>query len=410
MSLGPEDYSDIAQEVYLVDPLADGPLRKGGDIFFGGGGKQEFYVVDASTDPVTGFQGMAVVPVVDGRKDYSQVVVAYAGTNPGDRGDILADMSSVIGGKTGAGTQVAQAVDFFDRVEGRLKKDGHAAGVKSTAGHSLGGFIAMIVAAEKHTSSTSFNGPDAWSVLSPEARAWIEEERAKGQRPLTNFVNQFDVIGNSKGHESGAGVLVKDRWGKGPLEYHNLADAFRFDASGEMLDVGGRQMTAKEFAALVNVLDPRAAWVLQGVQGIVGGFVDWVAPVGGAALSGLVVGVQTAGAIQLIDRVEGLAGHLSKIRDANDALIPAMARTLADTKSTAALLSPWITERDIEACVRKHQLQVEKRIDEEAVAAVNTLVEAQLVLVGQISAGVGRVVENVVVQDLQWAQAFAGGK
>jgi hypothetical protein len=223
-------------------------------------------------------------------------------------------------------------------------------------------------------------------------------------------VNQFDVIGNSRGHESGATVFVKDRWGKDPLGYHNLANAFRFDSSGEMVDVGGRQMTGKEFAALVNVLDPRAAWALRAVQDIVGGFVDWAAPVGGAALSGLVVGVQTTGAVQLASRVEGLASHLSNIREANDALIPAMARALADTTRNAALLSPWITESDIEACVRKHQLQVEKRIDEAAVTTVNTLIEAQLVLVGQISAGVRNVVEHVVAQDVQWAQTFGGGE
>jgi hypothetical protein len=410
MSLSPEDYAEIADEVYKIDPLMQDPPLKGGDTFIGGEGNQQFYVVDAATDPVTGFQGMAVVPVVDGQRDYSQVVVAYAGTNPDDRGDILADVSSVIGGKTGAGTQVSQAEDFFDRVEDRLNKDGHTEGVKSTAGHSLGGFIAMIVAAEKRTSSTSFNGPDVWSVLSPEARAWMQGEGAKGRRPLTNFVNQFDVIGNSRGHESGATVFVKDRWGKDPLGYHNLADAFRFDSSGEMVDVGGRQMTGKEFAALVNVLNPGAAWVLRSVQDIVGGYVDGAASAGGAALSGLVVGVQTVGATQLASSVEDLADLLLKIRDVNDALSPALARALAETKSNAAALSPWITERDIEACVRKHQLQVEKRIDEAAVSAVNIRVGAQLVLVGQISAGVRNVVENMVAQDLRWAQTFGGGE
>ena len=44
---------------------------------------QEFRVVATKSDPVTGFDGLAVAPIVNGEPDYKNVAVIAAGTDPG---------------------------------------------------------------------------------------------------------------------------------------------------------------------------------------------------------------------------------------------------------------------------------------------------------------------------------------
>jgi hypothetical protein len=61
------------------------------------------------THPASGFQAMAVAPVVDGVPDLSHIVVAYAGTNPDHRADLLEDVETVVGGMQGPRSQVADA-------------------------------------------------------------------------------------------------------------------------------------------------------------------------------------------------------------------------------------------------------------------------------------------------------------
>ncbi len=44
---------------------------------------QEFRVVATKSDPVTGFDGLAVAPIVNGEPDYKSIAVIAAGTDPG---------------------------------------------------------------------------------------------------------------------------------------------------------------------------------------------------------------------------------------------------------------------------------------------------------------------------------------
>ena len=45
-------------------------------------GDQQFQVIATESDPETGFDGMAVAPIVNGVPDYSSVAVIAAGTDP----------------------------------------------------------------------------------------------------------------------------------------------------------------------------------------------------------------------------------------------------------------------------------------------------------------------------------------
>src|SRR5690242_7548477 len=94
-----KDYVLIADDAYRVDPLRrNPPLAAGEQIPWD---NPRFQVIDTASDSATGFQGMAVVPLVGGAPDYSHVIVAFAGTNPDDHSDVIADLQSVVGSETG---------------------------------------------------------------------------------------------------------------------------------------------------------------------------------------------------------------------------------------------------------------------------------------------------------------------
>ena len=68
---------------------------------------QQFQVIVTKVDPETGFDGMAVAPIVNGVPDYSSVVVIAAGTDPNNThhrplpGFVSADVASAIEARQG---------------------------------------------------------------------------------------------------------------------------------------------------------------------------------------------------------------------------------------------------------------------------------------------------------------------
>lgn len=100
-SITDADYRKIADEVYKLDPIKQKNKdlqRKIGDLVDVNG--RQFQVIDAignSAEPTTNnMQAMAVAPVdVNGNVDYSEVVIAYAGTNFGDMPDVMTDLQNL---------------------------------------------------------------------------------------------------------------------------------------------------------------------------------------------------------------------------------------------------------------------------------------------------------------------------
>ena len=402
-----QEYAQIANEAYLVDPLKqDPPLVAGQRFSVGKDQAKQFEVLDEVppvSNPISGFQGVAVAPVVNGVPDTSQVVIAFAGTNPEDRGDLLADVESVVGGETGVGTQVAEARLFAAHV--RAQYPGASV---SVTGHSLGGTLALDVAAEFGWSGVTFNGPDPWGLLSPKAKKWLMDEAAAGRYPLKNFVNEWDVIGNFWGNGTGAALYVGDREGRDLMDYHNLDTAFAFGPDGAMLRAGGAgKSTAELIANALSGLPPETARTL---GPILNGLVDFVRTPGVAGtaskmLSGLAVTVDTVAALSLAGSIGGLAAQLQAIRDVNDSLVDQMqvARTGA---RAAAYLYPFVTEADIEDCFDRHRLHVRQNIDVQAVEAVSADALSDIVLVTQLADGIARTVAHAAAQDAQWALVF----
>ncbi|MGO4595114.1 hypothetical protein AB4Z18_14960 [Leifsonia sp. 2TAF2] len=402
-----EQYMDISTEVYAVDPLKRNPPYTVGSRFSVGSrpNRQLYEVVDVETNPLNGFQAAAVAPVVNDRADTSRITVAFAGTNPNHRADVLADVQSVVGGLQGPGTQVEDARLFADRVSKKYQ------GASMTlTGHSLGGFLALLVGAEKHWSATTFNGPDPWEWLSPEAKAWLQAEIAAGRNPLRNFVNEWDVVGNIYANQTGAAIYVKDRPGRAAFDYHNIEnrEAFKVNQDGSIAGAGAKAHSLKEI--VTNVLDTCAPGMAEALGPALLGLVASLRNPGfmkkvGTNLAGLIVAVNTVSAVSLAASIAGTALSLTEIKLANGRLIPRMEEGLLAAQNAAAML-PYITSADIDACVDMNRLRVHHNIDTEAVHEIDRLVDEQIARVHEIADGINRSVVQAATQDAQWALAF----
>ncbi|NUU05100.1 hypothetical protein [Leifsonia sp. C5G2] len=117
-----EDYESLSGWAYFADPLKQDPPLVEGSRIPAQGSTPEYLVVHTATNAVSGFQGMAAVPVVNGAPDYSQLIVSYAGTNPDHRADVIADVVTVVGLQSGSGTQAAEALAFSDEARAKVAK------------------------------------------------------------------------------------------------------------------------------------------------------------------------------------------------------------------------------------------------------------------------------------------------
>ncbi|WP_431219789.1 hypothetical protein [Leifsonia xyli] len=133
-----EEYAGIAQAAYYVDPKWANPPWASGRRF--PTQHPRFIILDDPapvSDPVTGLQGIAVAPLVNGEPDYGHVFVAFAGTNPADHADLNADSQEVVAGKSVEGTQAAEAKAYAKKVRSRVLAK-HPEATFDTVGHSLG--------------------------------------------------------------------------------------------------------------------------------------------------------------------------------------------------------------------------------------------------------------------------------
>lgn len=191
---------------------------------------------------------MAVAPIKNGKVDISQVVIAFAGTNLSDWKDLETDARSVMnlyGNRPGAsfsekattnkilsvsGLKTAGQINSAIAFANEVKKEYGEAAI-STTGHSLGGFLALYVAAEKQWKNVGFNGPDPYDLLSPEAKKWVEENPGM----LTNYRNHADFIGNFGGNGTGAEVRISMETAFLNLLASHSLTSWKFDENGKLI-------------------------------------------------------------------------------------------------------------------------------------------------------------------------------
>lgn len=397
-----EQYSRLADASYNVDPLwQDPPWRKGQGI---PSTNPEFLIVeDPVSDPATGFQAITVAPLVNGLPDTSQLFISYAGTNPANHADINADAQTVIAGRVSA-TQAEQARTYAEAIRAR-----HPQASLTTVGHSLGGYLAMGVAAELQLPCTSFNGPDPWSILSPRARRWVQEKVAAGKTPLRNFVNEWDVVGNYHGSGTGAAVYVKGEPSAGLLGTHNLTTGFSFDTkTGRIEGAGVPPRTMLEIMenllpALPRELRKPLAALGAGAVGVLQA--PAIAESVGRHVSTFLVALDTQAASSLANDIFGASDMLTRIKNINGSLVAQLQLNLAEAKKSVYGI-PFLTETDIENCVVIERLRVQDNIDEHAVAAASRRVDDHVETVHKLHAGITKTILSAGEQDVRWASVF----
>ncbi len=138
---------------------------------------QEFRVVATKSDIETGFDGLAVAPIVNGKADYKNVAVIAAGTDPdspvnktmfGSR-----DFYSAIIARQ---TYLSPQYKVADRFVKEIMEDPRYE-VSQLSGYSQGSYM-LKVGAKYHIPTTTFNAWFTYLSLSNEEKAFIDKNPA----------------------------------------------------------------------------------------------------------------------------------------------------------------------------------------------------------------------------------------
>ncbi|MHC5291293.1 hypothetical protein [Listeria welshimeri] len=235
-----KQYKGLSDSVYWLDPKHGDyapEMRKGSKFNYKG---ETYKILRTENNSKNGMQAMAVAPIdKHGKVNTTEVIIAYAGTNFSDTKDRATDLQTVIQGnkkldlspmhpikESKIDGQAISAQKFADEVKAKYSNS-----VITTTGHSLGEYLALMIAAENKWRNIGFNGPDPSDVLTNEAKKWIKANPGM----LTNYRNRGDAIGNFGGNGTGAEIKVSMEMGThlNPVDYHQLSK-WAFDKNGKL--------------------------------------------------------------------------------------------------------------------------------------------------------------------------------
>ena len=229
---------------------------------------QEFRVVATKSDPDTGFDGLAVAPIVNGKADYKNVAVIAAGTDPGsptkiDVGTAVAERES------GLSPQYYVADRFVKKIMDDPRYE-----VSQLSGYSQGSYM-LKVGAKYHIPTTTFNAWFFYNSLSNEETAFIDKNPAM----FIDYRRNYDVVvfGNDFNHPelfNKSFLEMPDTiyWLDGTS--HNIGD-WEFDpVTGQVIDgKGGKPLISGVYRAYANSLrgmahykDLKSKWSSGGIS------------------------------------------------------------------------------------------------------------------------------------------------
>ena len=255
--LNDKNYRDLSEEVYDIDSKKMFKIKKEGELIL----DNKFQILSIEDNQNNGMQAMAVAPVNDrGEVDTRRIVIAYAGTNFSDSNDRNTDFQNVIMGLPVATiknyffnipevelNQIETAVYFAKKIKEKYPKS-----IIDPTGHSLGGYLAMVVAIRNRWTATVFNAPDPSNMLSEKEIEWARAN----PHLLVNYRNYRDVIGNFGGNPLGIARYVNMGLADDdvfipsnpvefykylvniPTQYHALA-TWKFDKDGNLINIKG---------------------------------------------------------------------------------------------------------------------------------------------------------------------------
>ena len=139
-------------------------------------GDQQFQVIATESDPETGFDGMAVAPIVNGVPDYSSVAVIAAGTDPDSEvnrpplGIVSRDVASAIEARQ---EFLSPQYPVLDKFIQELQKDSRYK-IIQLSGYSQSSYVHK-AGAKYHIPTTTFNAWFKYGSLTGEEWNFIKE-------------------------------------------------------------------------------------------------------------------------------------------------------------------------------------------------------------------------------------------
>mgnify|MGYP000947450468 FL=1 len=236
---------------------------------------QEFRVVATKSDPGTGFDGLAVAPIVNGKPDYKNVAVIAAGTDPdspvnkgmfGSR-DVN---SAIIARQTYLSPQYKVADQFVKEIMDDPRYE-----VSQLSGYSQGSYM-LKVGAKYHIPTTTFNAWFKYGALSLKEKAFIESNPSM----FIDYRRKNDdvVVWNDFNHPEWYNTTTTNsmpntiHWLDGSS--HKIAD-WEFDpVTGQVVDgKGGKPLISGVYRAYANSLrgmahykDLKSKWSSGGIS------------------------------------------------------------------------------------------------------------------------------------------------
>ena len=229
---------------------------------------QEFRVIATKSHKETGFDGLAVAPIVNGEPDYKNVAVIAAGTDPGsptkiDVGTAVAERES------GLSPQYYVADRFVKEIMDDPRYE-----VSQLSGYSQGSYM-LKVGAKYHIPTTTFNAWFFYNSLSNEEKAFIDKNPAM----FIDYRRNYDVVvfGNDFNHPelfNKSFLEMPDTiyWLDGSS--HKIED-WEFDpVTGQVVDgKGGKPLISGVYRAYANSLrgmvhykDLKSKWSKNGIS------------------------------------------------------------------------------------------------------------------------------------------------
>ena len=138
---------------------------------------QEFCVVATKSDTKTGFDGLAVAPIVNGKPDYKNVAVIATGTDPDSpvnkEGPFSRDVyTAILARQLFLSPQYIVADQFVKEIMDDPRYE-----VSQLSGYSQGSYM-LKVGARYHIPTTTFNAWFKYGALTLEEKAYIESNPA----------------------------------------------------------------------------------------------------------------------------------------------------------------------------------------------------------------------------------------
>ena len=236
---------------------------------------QEFRVIATKADPKTGFDGMAVAPIVNGLPDYKSVAVISAGTDPkspvNKLGPLTRDAAGAVGARqTYLSPQYKVADQFVKEIMDNPQYE-----VSKLSGYSQGAYM-LKLGAKYHIPTTTFNAWFKYGALSLKEKAFIESNPSM----FIDYRKKNDdvVVWNDFNHPEWYNTTTTNsmpstiHWLDGSS--HKIGD-WEFDpVTGQLVDgKGGKPLISGVYRAYANSLrgmahykDLKSKWSSGGIS------------------------------------------------------------------------------------------------------------------------------------------------